>query len=189
MVCDRRDRSAGLGDRLRHQTFEDTVTNLVGALYAARAYYPDADLMARWTESLERVLRTARGEPSFRAVHDEFVDGAHGKVPGPTWQQITASAEYLLHRMHTRTPPVYDRMLRHITILYCAMTILMVPGLTGMIASLLVVYVLGGMLVVIDSMDRTIEGDHAALVDADLTPLSEFHEALMRRQAVPQAAG
>lgn len=164
--------------QMRLYAFEDNVTHLVGSLSAALATYPDRRLMLSWSRRLEQVLSGNQREAGFRDLHQRFIDQAGSAVPGPVWLNINSTVEYLLHRMHTRTPPIYDRMLRHITILYCASTAITIPGLVGMVATVIVVYVLGGMLVVIDSMDRTVEGTNAALVDANLSALSDFNDRL-----------
>ena len=62
-------------------------------------------------------------------------------------------AEFVLHRSASRTPRTYERFLFKVTAIYSAIVIIAIPGLTGFLSAALVIYVLGGMYVLIDDMD------------------------------------
>lgn len=52
--------------------------------------------------------------------------------------------------------------------------IVSVPGLTGLVSSFVVVYVLGGLVNVIDSMDMPYNPEEETLVNSDLSVLEYF---------------
>jgi hypothetical protein len=62
--------------------------------------------------------------------------------------------ELVIQRVLARTPPAYEQFLRHVALGYIAAIVFLEPGLTGLGATVVVVYVLGGMYTLVDAMDR-----------------------------------
>jgi hypothetical protein len=62
--------------------------------------------------------------------------------------------ELVIQRVLARTPPAYEQFLRHVALGYIAAIVFLEPGLTGLGATVVVVYVLGGMYALVDAMDR-----------------------------------
>jgi hypothetical protein len=83
---------------------------------------------------------------------------------------------YVLHRATAEIPVAYEAFLRYVTISYTAAVVLVVPGLTGVIASALVVYALVGAYFLVEDMDSPLSFDKDSYIHADLEPLSQFNE-------------
>jgi hypothetical protein len=87
--------------------------------------------------------------------------------------------EFILRRAASSTPPAYERFLRYVTTVFSGMVLIAIPGLTGFISTALVIYVLGGMYVVIDDMDRPMEAGEDSLIWASLAPLKNFNQGFV----------
>lgn len=161
----------------RLYAIEDAVTHVVGSVRDMRANDEVRPSLDSWMQDFETTLLAPDKEKisQTRAKADALeqeLDAAG--VSGPVTNQFHRDVEYVLHRAAARIPDAYERFLRTVTIAYTAVVILAVPGLTGFFASLLLIYVLGGMYLIIDDMDRPMDRDEDSLIKVDLSPLSEF---------------
>ncbi len=162
----------------RMYTFEERIAHLLGAIDAARAHSPQPEVLDRWLFQVYETIRSGEGREPFDRINDELIATHEGRIPGPIWLNLHQCARFLLHRMWTTTPEAYDQVLKNVTIIYIAAVILTIPGLTGLLASFLVVYVLGGLFIVIDSMDLPYDSSEEALINSDLSSM----EAYLARQ-------
>lgn len=153
---------------------EDALTDIVGMLEGLRHNSSDESTLKKWAEELQCVLSSGDGLDRFRRTHTIMSRQLGKEMPAPFAVSLQQKTSFLLHRVETTTPKSYDQFLRNITILYTALVILVMPGLVGFFSAALVVYVLGGMYVIISDMDRPINHDREALIDADIEPLTLF---------------
>lgn len=158
----------------RMYTFEERIAQLVGSVEAARAHSPHPEILQDWLYQIYRMIRTGVGWEDFESANRKLIESHEGQVPGPIWLNLHQHARFLLHRMWTVTPEAYDQVLKNITIIYIATVILTIPGLTGLLASFLVIYVLGGLFIVIDSMDLPFDPSGDALINSDLSSLERY---------------
>lgn len=161
----------------RLYAIEDAVAHIVGAIRDMRANENVRPKLDLWAQAFEATLLAPSHDTVFqmRAGTDELeqeLDSA--EISGPVTVQFHRDVEYVLHRAMARTPDAYEKFLRTITIAYTSVVIVAVPGLTGFFASLLLIYVLGGMYLIIDDMDRPMATDEDSLISVDLSPLTEF---------------
>ena len=156
----------------RMNEVEIAVCNIVGALNALRDSVPSALGLREWALNLERVLTTGEGtaslETATRTLGSEI---ARRDAPAPHVLSLQQATTLVLHRAISKTPDAYDRFLRYVTIAYTIAVIIVMPGLVGFVSVALVVYVLGGMYFLIEDMDRPIDHQRDALIDADISPL------------------
>ncbi len=156
----------------RMNEVEIAVCNIVGALNALRDSVPSALGLREWALNLERVLTTGEGtaslETATRTLGSEI---ARRDAPAPYVLSLQQATTLVLHGAISETPDAYDRFLRYVTIVYTIAVIIVMPGLVGFVSVALVVYVLGGMYFLIEDMDRPIDHQRDALIDADISPL------------------
>lgn len=161
----------------RLYAIEDAVTHVVGSVRDMRANEAVRAPLDLWMRDFEAVLlapdQKKISQTRLKTDALELALDSAG-VGGPVTNQFHRDVEYILHRATARIPDAYERFLRTVTIAYTAVVILAVPGLTGFFASLLLIYVLGGMYLIIDDMDRPMDRDEDSLIKVDLSPLSEF---------------
>ena len=172
---------------------EDAVCRIVGALRDANTRKdPElAGTVRRWALRFERALRSADPEArrDIKCQTEELEAGfERAGIGGPNTANLHRDVEFVMHRALTRTPAAYERFLRWITVVYAGVVILVVPGLTGFFASALVIFALGGMYVIVDDMDRTLEAGQDSLIKVDLNPLSSFNRRQSETAAAQQAA-
>ena len=164
---------------------EDTIARVVGAVRDMQSNEQVGPYLRKWSHRLEDAL-SAGDRDSIRAIKTESdkleAVLASAGIGGPAITAFHRDVEYVLHRATTGTPQAYERFLRNITMAYAVVVILAVPGLTGFVATLLLIQILGGMYLLIDDMDRPLERGENSLVTIDLTALREFNES-----AVPDA--
>ena len=151
---------------------EDALCRIVGGLRDI-----PADIAAGHRRELFRHLDAILHSPSaakaarlrqHMQTFEEELEAA--KVGGPATAGLHRDVEFVVHRSMSRMQPAYDMFLKHATVAYTAAVILLVPGLAGLVATALVVYVLGGMYVVVDAMDRAFDPNED-LIRPDLAPL------------------
>ena len=158
----------------RMYTFEERIAHLLGAVDAARPHSPNPQLLDDWLYQVYRTIRTGCSRDAYDRANEALIQSHQDRIPAPIWVRLHQNAQFLLHRMWTVTPESYDQVLKNITIIYIAAVILTIPGLTGLLASFLVVYVLGGLFLVIDSMDRPFDPSGHSMINSDLGSLERY---------------
>ena len=78
--------------------------------------------------------------------------------------------------MLAKTPAVYDGFLRIIVTLYIIVLIFIVPGIGGLILTVLMVYVLGGMYFLIEDMDDPLSYEKESFINVRLDALEFFNK-------------
>jgi hypothetical protein len=157
---------------------EDAICRIVGDLRDMRSNQAITEPLDDWARRFQETLKQPKDDAigtmrSLTAALGEEL-GKHG-VGGSITAGFHRDVEYVLHRAVTRTPEAYERFLRYVTVVYTAIVIFAVPGLTGFFASLLLIYVLGGMYLLIDDMDKPLDFSRDSLVSIDIEPLMAFN--------------
>lgn len=91
-----------------------------------------------------------------------------------TISDFLKEVEYSIHHIEARTPHYFDQFLMYVTIVFGALSIFAVPGFTGFLSVAVIVFVLGGMYVLIDDLDCPLGNGARSLINIDLSPLLEF---------------
>lgn len=164
----------------RKYAIEDAVCRIVGGLRDMHANEAISSELQKWSRRLERVLRDP-DRTEIKRLQDETnkleVAMERAGIGGPNSATFHRDVAYVLHRATARTPIAYERFLRHVTIAYSAAVIISVPGLTGLVASAFVVYVLWGTYILIDDMDRPLDYSDNSFIALDLDPIHEFNKS------------
>ena len=163
----------------RLYAIEDAVCRIVGALRMLRANSDISQEVTVWANQFEENLRNP-DKTGIRNMREQTealaVRLEAGGVRGPNVAGFHRDVAYVLHRATAEIPVAYEAFLRYVTISYTAAVVLVVPGLTGVIASALVVYALVGAYFLVEDMDSPLSFDKDSYIHADLEPLSQFNE-------------
>lgn len=161
----------------RFYELEDAVCRVMGAVTdMSRPREVDAALRS-WVRDLRGTIE--QNDPDEyrrmkRRTHElERVLERNG-VGGPVTAGFHRDVEFILHRLRTRTPAAIEKFLWYVTCVYAGVAIMAIPGLTGFVMVLLIVFVLGGMYFVVDDMDSPLSEGVRTQTYIDLTPLYEY---------------
>lgn len=167
----------------RIYSIEDAVCRIVGSL---RDMQNNGDIkkdLLLWSRKLEKGLKSPENKkPELIRKMRHQTDLLEEKlealgIGGPNTAGFHRDVAYLLHRSTAKTPVAYENFLKYVTIAYTLVVIFAVPGLTGLISCILLVYVLGGMYFVIDDMDHPLDYDEDSSIDVRLDALEYYNEA------------
>jgi len=166
----------------RIYAIEDALCRIVGSLRDVHNQGNIAHDLLFWSKSLEKTLKSSSDTKNtmvreMRELTDQLeVNMELQGIGGPNTAGFHRDVAYLLHRATATTPLAYERFLKNVTILYTMVVIFAVPGLTGLLTSVLLVYVLGGMYFLIDDMDAPLDYGDESFIDVRLDAL-EFYNA------------
>ncbi|MEQ8639730.1 MAG: ion transporter [Alphaproteobacteria bacterium] len=160
----------------RIHALEDAIAHIAGSL---RDINKDSPAVVReiesWTASFRQALQNGvadhLNQMRQRSDHLEQVLEKAG-IGGPVTASLHRDIEFVLHRAQSHTPIAYERFLRNVTVVYTGVVILAIPGLVGFFSAALVIYVLGGMYVLIEDMDDPLNRDADSLIKVDLAPIN-----------------
>ncbi len=168
----------------RLYSIEDAVCRIVGSMRDMQGNVQIIPHIKHWAKELESAL-IFNGDGKTEVVRQMRLKTDHLEqkleeegIGGPNTAGFHRDVAYLLHRSLARTPPEYEKFLQTIICTYTAVVITTVPGLTGFFATFLLVYVLGGLFLLIDDMDRPLDFGGDSLISVRLDPLLQFNDKL-----------
>jgi hypothetical protein len=165
----------------RLYSIEDAVCRIVGAMRDMQNNREIFSDLCDWAYELEfSLIYSGQDKPDLirrmRLKTDDLEKNLEeAGVGGPNTAGFHRDVAYLLHRTLARTPPSYEKFLRTVVCTYTAVVIATVPGLVGFFATFLLVYVLGGLFIIIDDMDRPLDFSPESLIAVRLDPLTQFN--------------
>jgi len=176
----------------RLYAFEENIATVVGGLRLALAGGAAPSAVFSWARSFRVALEQSKDDPSaFRAETAAFTQTVLLKtVQPPMMANVQIALERVMHRLVARTPPAYNKFLANVGLIYAGTVLLAIPGLAGLAGAALVIYVIGGIIVVVEAMDSPVGGEDD-LIGANLYPLSSFlaeGEQITHAEAVDNAA-
>jgi len=161
---------------------EDAVCRVVGSMRDMQSIEAIRPAMKKWSILLYKTLKHPqidKGEAvdKMRSETDSFevVLESNG-VGGPNTAGFHRDVSFLLHRVLAKTPAVYDGFLRIVITLYILVLIFIVPGIGGLVLTVLMVYVLGGMYFLIEDMDNPLSYEEDSFIDVRLDALEFFNK-------------
>lgn len=168
----------------RIYAIEDAVCRIVGSMRDMQNQGIIRVELLAWSKALEKTLKTSQKNKrevvsSMRHktdVLEEHLEAA--SIGGPNTAGFHRDVAYLLHRTTASTPAAYEKFLRYVVIGYILVVIFAVPGMTGFISSILIVYILGGMYILIDDMDNPLNYDEDSYITVRLDALEYYNEKI-----------
>ncbi|MCP1728574.1 hypothetical protein J2T60_002588 [Natronospira proteinivora] len=154
--------------------FDQQMELLTGSVEAARPHVNDERNVLSWLDTIYRIIASGGEKTGLDEANDELRKKEGKSIPAPIFNSMHQCAQFLVHRVQTRTPRVYTRLLTRLTVIYTIMVIVAIPGLTGLISSLLVIYVLGGMTLIVEFMDKPFDPHEDSLINSDISGLERY---------------
>ena len=164
---------------------EDALCRIVGSLRDMQSNKNlDQGKLLSWSLLLEETLKYNKEDKyskvqTMREKTNELESYLEERsVGGPNTAGFHRDIAYLLHRVIAKTPIAYEKFLKHVIITYIVIIIFILPGVSGLIMTTLIVYVLGGMYFLIDDMDSPLDYDDESFIDVRLDVLEDYNVAL-----------
>jgi len=168
----------------RIYAIEDAVCRIAGALRDMQNQGNIKNDLLVWSTQLESTLKSSVKKKSelvreMREQTDILEEKLERSgIGGPNTAGFHRDVAYLLHRTTAQTPPAYEMFLKHVTTAYTLVVIFAVPGLTGLLTCILLVYVLGGMYFLIDDMDNPLDYGANSFIDVRLDALEFYNRSV-----------
>ena len=151
--------------------FENQVANLAASLRIVRDNVAEPLLVKRFTRNLVRFSQGECDAEVPRRDLDRIAAAGPGSVGPPIWINFNQGAQFVLERFSRSVNSEYTRVLRNVIVIYIVAVLLVIPGLTGLLSAALVVYVLGGMFMLVRNMEIPYEPGEGSLINANIEPL------------------
>ena len=166
----------------RIYAIEDAVCHIIGSIRDMENTKNVRQPLVDWTVQLEATLKSPSDSKPELARKMRLKTDALEKileengVGGPVTAGFHRDVAFLLHRITASTPEAFDHFLKVITVIYSIVLIIVVPGITGLFSSILVVLALGGTYFIVKDMDRTLDFHERSLIDVRLDALEQFNQ-------------
>lgn len=167
----------------RIYAIEDAICHIIGSIRDMENTKNVRQPLVDWAIDLEKTLKSPLEDKPELASEMRLKTDALEKiledngVGGPVTAGFHRDVAFLLHRITASTPEAFDHFLRVITVVYSVVLILVVPGVTGLFSSILVVLALGGTYFIIKDMDRPLDFHERSFIDVRLDALEQFNQA------------
>lgn len=165
----------------RIYAIEDSICRIIGCIRDIENKKGVQTHLVKWTIQLEETLKSPSTEKAQKASQmrlktDELESELEKlNIGGPATASFHRDVAFLIHRMTAITPAAFDNFLKVMTFIYSCTLIFIVPGLTGLFSSVLVVLSLGGLFYINKDMDSPLDYSIGSLFDARLDALEQFN--------------
>lgn len=166
----------------RIYSIEDAICRLVGSMRDMWQNKGIRDDLSSWSHYLEKYITAARVDKSAMAsIMRDKTDALEvimeeNSVGGPNSAGFHRDAAFIIHRATASIPEAYDKFLKTVICLYMLVIIISVSGVSGLLASLLSVFILGGLYYLVDDMDDPLSFQEGSFIDARTDALSYWNE-------------
>lgn len=121
--------------------------------------------------------REARDRSPYKGSNEQIREATRKKQRwGPNSAGFHRDATFLIHRATSSTPEAYDKFLKVVVYTYLVMILVIGPGFSGLLAASMSSLVLGGMLVLVEEKDDTLNIGKLSDIDASVDALSYWNQ-------------
>jgi len=165
----------------RIYAIEDAICKIVGGLRDMKYQSGIKPHLIRWSLKLEDTLKgpyETKNELTrlMRIETDNLEKEMENQgIGGPNSAAFHRDVAYLLHRVTATTPEAYEKFLKTVMFAYTGVVIFTIPGIVGLISSILLVYILSGIYFLIDDMDKPLDYGNESFIDVRLDALEFFN--------------
>jgi hypothetical protein len=153
--------------------FDQAIQSLVGSVEAARAH-ADSQILLKWLRQIYEIIASGGEDQGFSYWNKRLREEVAESIPAPIYNSMQREALYVLHRVRTRTPRVYTTLLVRLSSIYVFVLMATMPGVTGLVATILAIYAIGGMSIIVNAMDKPYEVSEDSFVNADISGLERY---------------
>jgi len=165
----------------RIYSIEDAICRIVGSMRDMWQTQGIQKELNSWSLYLESYIKSSHEDKLTKAAtmrdKTDALEAAmeENAISGPNSAGFHRDAAFVIHRATASIPEAYDKFLKTVICLYISVIIVSVPGVPGLLASLLTVFILGGMYYLIEDMDDPLSFEEGSFIDARIDALTYWN--------------
>ena len=165
----------------RLNDLEDSVTNIVAGIKVF--WFTNKDSrphLKRWIIAFHKLLKNPDPEAvsNMRRETNLLYESIGDEGINPNLVNFSRDVAFVTNTSITEVNPFYEKFLKEVTIVFTVVVVGAVPGITGLVASLILSYIFFGMFFLIEDMDHPLDYSDESLITVNLDPLEELIENL-----------
>ena len=165
----------------RLNQLEDAITRIVAGIKVFWFTDPQSrDYLKKWVNEFYLCIKnpTLDSVSSMRRSTNELYENIGENGMNPNLVSFSRDVAFVLNTSLSEVNPFYEKFLKEVTIVFTIVIITTVPGLTGLVASLILSYIFFGMFYLIEDMDNPLDYSNDSLITVNLGPLEEMIDNL-----------
>lgn len=165
----------------RLNDLEDSLTSIVAGIkvfwFANKDSRPH---LRRWITAFHKLLKNpdADAVSNMRKETNLLYESIGDEGINPNLVSFSRDVAFVTNTSITEVNPFYEKFLKEVTIVFTVVVVGAVPGITGLVASLILSYIFFGMFFLIEDMDHPLDYSDESLITVNLDPLEELIENL-----------
>jgi len=165
----------------RLNQLEDSITRIVAGIKVFWFTDPQSrDYLKKWVNEFYLCIKnpTLDSVSSMRRSTNELYKNIGENGMNPNLVSFSRDVAFVLNTSLSEVNPFYEKFLKEVTIVFTIVIVTTVPGLTGLVASLILSYIFFGMFYLIEDMDNPLDYSEDSLITVNLDPLEEMIDNL-----------
>jgi hypothetical protein len=165
----------------RLNQLEDSITRIVAGIKVFWFTDPQSrDYLKKWVNEFYLCIKnpTLDSVSSMRRSTNELYENIGENGMNPNLVSFSRDVAFVLNTSLSEVNPFYEKFLKEVTIVFTIVIVTTVPGLTGLVASLILSYIFFGMFYLIEDMDNPLDYSEDSLITVNLDPLEEMIDNL-----------
>ena len=167
----------------RLNQLEDAITRIVAGIKVFWFTNKDSRKhLTKWMEGFYRLLKnpTPESVSEMRKKTNDLYRNIGDDGINPNLVSFSRDVAFVLNTSLSEVNPYYEKFLQEVTIVFTIVVVCVVPGLTGLVASLILSYIFFGMFYLIEDMDNPLDYSETSLITVNLNSLEELMDNLER---------
>ena len=165
----------------RLNDLEDSLTSIVAGIKVF--WFTNKDSrphLRRWITAFHKLLKNPDIEAvsNMRKETNLLYESIGDEGINPNLVNFSRDVAFVTNTSITEVNPFYEKFLKEVTIVFTVVVVGAVPGITGLVASLILSYIFFGMFFLIEDMDHPLDYSDESLITVNLDPLEELIENL-----------
>ena len=142
--------------------------------------------LTNWIYEFQNAIKNPTNEKIFQMERktDELykIFCPPGEILDDNLFNFSRDVEFILSTATSEVPLAYEKYLKEVTMVFTFVTILAVPGLTGVIATMVLSYIFFGMYFLIEDMDQPLNYKEGSLIMVNLNPIDDLIEIINNKK-------
>ena len=161
----------------RLNDLEDSLTSIVAGIKVF--WFTNKDSrphLRRWITAFHKLLKNpdADAVSNMRKETNLLYESIGDEGINPNLVNFSRDVAFVTNTSITEVNPFYEKFLKEVTIVFTVVVVGAVPGITGLVASLILSYIFFGMFFLIEDMDHPLDYSDESLITVNLDPLEEL---------------
>jgi hypothetical protein len=161
----------------RLNQLEDAITRIVAGIkvfwftdISSRKY------LQSWVKEFYKSLKnpTQESVSNMRKITNALYESIGKNGVNPNLVGFSRDVAFVLNTSLSEVNPFYEKFLKEVTFVFTIVIVTTVPGITGLVASLILSYIFFGMFYLIEDMDNPLDYGDESLITVNLDPLEEM---------------